>query len=742
MEDMQLKYVEVIFDKEKPQSVGTEIKIIGKIDENISNLEYKFIVGKDGIWKTIQDFSEENECLWVPQMDGNYIVMVQAREKEGKKPLDYLAKQDYVIFNTENVISNIQETENKAKDEVFEKKIKHKDKEEEIMCAANLSSDEKRMLIEKHEDEEILNKEVVNENDIVKAQIINEIALDKSEITVGEKCSIEIKPYEKENILYRFYVKRYKDWDIIRDYETDNILKYTATQVGEKEFLIQCKRIESNEVFDDYRTIKVNVREMRSLVIENFKCENKELLAGEQLRFKVETNYHDETVLYKFYKIYENGKSTCIQEYSNKNVVCYDENESGNYRILCLAKNILSNKEYDDRAIFVYTVKPYKEISIKNFIADLNSPQAIGSNIKFTSEIEGGKKLLYRYVVKGIIEEDTGFMNENEYIWSPKEVGDYEIFMYVKDRSYDGEYEDSRKINFLIEKKGDKPVKIIDVIVDKEKNTLVNEPVNIMVKCESEAHVQYCFNIRREGSLINRSDYNKSNWIDFIPTKTGDYEIEIMAKDKYSEKEYDAHTFVYLKVLEYLPAKIDYIIMPYKEAHLVGDSISFECIVQDTRNILMKYETKINGHKVEETDYIKDKKLRFTPKVAGKYTIDVYAKNIKCKEEFDFKKQVNIYVSEALPIINTNIVTNKKEFKVNEEATFEVFSKGGKDVCYEFYLMRNNTCERVQQYSRKRYYSFIPFSSGKYKILALVKSFYKKVSYEDYDEISFEVKDI
>jgi len=199
---------------------------------------------------------------------------------------------------------------------------------------------------------------------------------------------------------------------------------------------------------------------------------------------------------------------------------------------------------------------------------------------------------------------------------------------------------------------------------------------------------------------------------------------------------------VYLKVVEYIPAKIDYIIMPFKETHLVGEQISFECIVQDTENILMKYETKINGQLIESTDYMKDKFLRFKPKVPGKYSIDVYAKNVKCKGEFDFKKQVNIYVSEALPIIECNIVTNTKTFKINEEAGFEVFCKGGKDVCYEFYLMRNNTWEKVQSYSKKKYYSFIPFVAGKYKILSLVRSYYKKINYEDYDEISFEVKDI
>lgn len=739
MENMQLKYVEVIFDKEKPQAIGTEINIIGKLDKNINNLEYKFIVGKGGVWKTIQDFSEKNECLWVPESTGSYIVMVQARDKKGKKPLDYLAKQDYIIYDEKSmeIYDNLNNDNDDYDDvkEKFEDKIECNEKEN-LMGICSLNIDEKKIFTEDFEDINLIKQGVLKE------KIIEEIALDKDEITVGQKCSIAVKSYDEDNILYRFYIKRYKDWDIIRDYETDNIIKYTATQAGEKEFLIQCKRIESNEVFDDYRTVKINVKEMRQLIINNFKCENKEMIVGEQLKFKVLTNYHDESVLYKFYKIYENGRSICIQEYSNNNLVCYDESQSGNYRILCLAKNILSNKEYDDRAIFVYTVKPYKEISIKNFISDLNSPQAIGSNIRLTSEIEGGKKLLYRYVLKGIMEEDTGFTSEKEYIWSPKEVGEYEITLYVKDLSYDGEYEDYRKINFLIEKKGEKPIKITDVIVDKDKNALIYEAINIMVKCESDAHIQYCFNIRRNGSNVKKSNYNKSNWIDFTPNKIGDYEIEIMAKDKYSEKEYDAHTFVYLKVLEYLPAKIDYIIMPYKETHLVGETISFECIVQDTQNILMKYVTKINGYVAEETDYIEDKKLRFTPKVAGKYTVDVYARNIKCKEEFDSKKQINIYVSEAMPIINTNIVANTKEFKVNEEITFDVFNKGGKDVCYEFYLMRNNTWERVQVYSRKKYYTFIPFSTGKYKILALVKSFYKKVSYEDYDEMSFEVKEV
>lgn len=90
--------------------------------------------------------------------------------------------------------------------------------------------------------------------------------------------------------------------------------------------------------------------------------------------------------------------------------------------------------------------------------------------------------------------------------------------------------------------------------------------------------------------------------------------------------------------------------------------------------------------------------------------------------------------------MNTKIKTSTINGKINEEISFEVSSNGGKEVCYEFYLMENEEWKKVQPYSRKNYYSFIPFVPGKYRILAFAKSYYKKVNYEDYDEFDFEVK--
>lgn len=772
MEELQLKYVEIFFDRQPPQNIGTEITISSKIEDRDGNLEYKFIVGKGGIWNTVQEFSEQNKCMWKPKVKGEYMVMVQAREKDGKKPLDYVAKEDYSIVSDQEVNTihdeiSVEKAVNEGEEKIefkdiindrdpisgnveFKEVINSSEDKVVFLEVKELSRDEKEVLIGDNEIQaELAFSEESKRIDSKKMgiELINDVISDKNEFMVGEKCSIEVKTNGDDAYLYRFYIKKHNEWDIIRDYDTSNILKYTANEAGEKEFLVQCKRMESTEIFEDYKTIKLNVKEIRKIEVTNFKCLNKSLIVGEKLEFNVDTNIDLENIekdkvalLYKFYKIYKDGKSVCIQDYSTKNNVYYKELEGGSYKLLCLVKSIFSNKEYDDRAVLIYDVKPYRDIKINSFVADLNSPQATETGIKFASEIEGGNKLLYKYKVRGPIEEDTGFTEKNEFEWKPMEEGEYEIVLYVKDADYKGEYEDSKKIAFTIEKRGKKPVRILDVVIDKEKKIIVGEPVNIMVTGEGGTGLKYAFEIRKDQKRLEWADYNKSNWINFIPKQVGEYEVEIMVKDKYSDKPYDVRTFVYLKAMEYLPGEIDYIILPYKETYLIGDTIEFECIIQNTQSVLVKYETKINGHSVEQTDFSKNKKLRFIPKIAGKYTIEVYAKNIKCEGEYDSKKQISLYVSEASPVIETKIITNKLEYNVNEEVTFELISRGGKDVCYEFYLMENNDWRKVQAYSKKHFYSFIPFTEGKYKILALAKSYYKKVSYEDYDEVTFYVK--
>ncbi|MBS6500937.1 MAG: triple tyrosine motif-containing protein [Clostridium sp.] len=676
----------ITFDKESPSVIDEKINI-KVISEEDNSVEYKFLEGAPGernlTWKPIQDFSNKKECEWRPRKSGDYMIMVQYKEKDSKE-----------LKNT---------------------KINYQ--------------------IKGIEEKEILESNKKNN------KLIKDVIIDKTSLIIGEKINLEVLSSEEEILLYRFWIKGKQGWEPLKDYSTENKLTYTTTKSGDGELLIECKRPSSKENVDDFTTVIFKVKEQPFIEVNAFECLTENLLINEELIFKVGVNCDkSRTILYKFLRVDTNGRITCIQDYSTKNIVSFYEKQKGDFKLLCYVRDIFSNKQYDDRACMMYTIKPYDEIKIRNFSSDLNSPQVAGTNITFKSSVIGGKEILYRYIVEGPVAEDTGYIRSRSFNWEAKLDGEYKIILKAKDISFDGEYEDIKELNFKIDKKGEKPVNILDIFSSKTRGCIKCEPINIKVKAEGGTSLKYSFIVYKDGKEKERSNYGITNWVNFTPEESGEYQVEVRVLDKYSSKEYDVHDFVYFKVKDYQEAEIDYVLLSQKEIYLVGDLIELETIVQNTKNILLRYVTKINGHEVEDTGFIESKRLRVKPKCSGKYTFEIYAKNTLCNEDYDIKKEVSLYVHEATPVSNTKVKIKNKNIVVNNEVTFEVTSEGGKEVCYEFYIMEKGNWVRVQSYSRKNYYTFVPFSTGSYRILVLSKSYYKKVNYEDYISLEFEVE--
>ncbi|NLK95950.1 MAG: triple tyrosine motif-containing protein [Clostridiales bacterium] len=663
--------LQILFDIEGEKIQNEEQKI--RIISTEKDMDYKFLIGKDGIWNKLKDYSEDRFCKWVPEKEGKYTVMVQGKNKKSDKPFDFLSKEEVFINSKEEL------------------------------------------------------------------EIIKDVKIDRTKIFVGEKINIQVIS-SISPLLYRFWIKGGQGWEPIRDYSVENKLIYTATEEGTHEILIECKRINSTDNCEEFTTVIINVSERNKVEILDFKCLTEELVVNNELIFKVETNLGDKrAILYKFMKMNQEGKIICLQDYSSKRMISFKEKYPGQYKILCLAKDLLSNKEYDDRAILYYDIEPYKKISINRLWTDLNSPQLLGNEINIKVLVSGGREVIYRFIVEGPISEDSGYIRSSSYSWRPTMQGKYKIIVYSKDISFPGEYEAKKELEYIVDKKGNKPVRIKEVILDPIKNIIVNKPVNIKVSASGGICISYAFIVYKCGKEIERIDYGLSNWVDFIPEEKGEYSIEVKVKDKYSTKDYDSNMFVSLKVYDYLPANIDCILIADKENYMVGDLIQLEAITENTEKTLVKFNTKINGTLVEDTGYVKNKKLIIKPKCTGKYTFEVFAKNIKCLEEFDNKKEISIYVVDSLKVCNTKLKLSKSEVKLNSEVTFSVNSEGGKDVCYQFYIMENGNWIKVQEYSRKNYYTFIPFLKGRYRIMVMSKSFYKNVNYEDYDELIFNV---
>lgn len=665
---MYMKEVLIDFDNKSPANLTESVNIWVSSD-GLDGIQYKFIEGLDGIWNPIQDFSEKNICTWTPKRPGSYMIMVQGKEKDSKKPYDFLGRAEFEV------------------------------------------------------------------KDIVK--VIKNVKLEKSKITIGEKVKLTVES-EEELLLYRFWVRGQEDWELLQDYSTDNTYIFTGNEAGVKELLVECKSIESKNNVDDFTTVKIEVKDLTKIEITDFKSFTKNMIVGEELIFKVEANYDEKRpLLYKFLKVNKEGRAICIQDYSSKSMISFKEKVAGSYKLLCLVRDVFSNREYDDRAFIAYNVKPYENIRVKSFKSDLESPQPKDTIINLRARVEGGRELLYRYIIEGPVAEDSGYIRKDLFLWKPTENGDYTITLKTKDISFEGDYEDISKINYKIDIKGDRAVRIVDLKCDKERKCLIGQPVNIKAKAEGGAKLVYKFIVYKNGVKKEEVDYGVNNWVDFIPTEKGEYEIEVRVKDFYSIKEFDSCQSVYIEAKSYLPAEIKYVLTNAKEVYLVHDNINIEAIMLNTKDTLVRFVTSINGYEVEDTGFIDSKRIVVTPKCPGKYSFSIYAKSVKSTEEYDCKKEVSIYVQEDMPVTATKVNFSTNDIRIGKEITFEAESKGGKDVCYEFYIMNKGNWALVQGYSRKDYYSFIPFTAGEYRLLVLSKSFYKKVNYEDYIEVGF-----
>lgn len=439
------------FSLASPQdkNVSINIKVSG-LDEE---LVYRFCVGINGVWYTIQDFSTKQEAVWIPSEYGNYIVMVQAKNISSKKAFDYIARENYIIG---------------------------KDFEDE--------------------------------------KIIKSLHLDKDIYSVGEQLVLSVDSSYSPS-LYKFWINGQYGWELLKEYTHDDKLILTLNEVGEKEILVQCRKQDSENNFDDFATVKFYVNDVGKIEIQSLKSLSKELISGEELIFQCDvSNEENKTVLYKFLVVNEEGKAEVVQDYSTKSIVSFIENGYGKFRLLVLVKDLYSINNYDDRAIIIYDVKPYNEIKIIELSANLSSPHYTGHPITFNIQVEGGKNLLYKYVINGPSSDDepfieeSGYLRENFYQWVPKISGNYNVKVYVRDESTPQGYDVYTEMNFEVLPYISQVVKILDVQIDSYNKHVKNKPIGIIVKAEGGLKLQYSFIITKENREVGYIEYSDKNF--------------------------------------------------------------------------------------------------------------------------------------------------------------------------------------------------------------------------------------
>lgn len=446
-----------------------------------------------------------------------------------------------------------------------------------------------------------------------------------------------------------------------------------------------------------------------------------------------------------------------LSEFKSENKVVWTPKRHGNYLIMVQTREQGSKKPFDYVSRCEYEIidkKNENQILITDFKMENEEPSTY-EELHFTVNVDGSKEnALYKFLKideMGNVTCVQEYSSMNSTKFKEKISGQYKLLCFVKDANSAEYCGDKAVLHYYVrakEKNIESSVKtfkgnavIQGITVHNKERIVKNEVVTISVLAKGSDDIRYSFVVTKGGKVVEKRNFNVYSWIEFKPSESGIYNIEILVKDKFSEKEWDDSYQLILKVADYIKGKIDYVLLPKKENYVVGEDIKINIIAQDTKNVLVRYSLEANGHIINETDYETNMEYIFNPKYSGKYMLHIFLKNKMSRFQYDDVKHVNMDIVEAPPITNTRIEIVENSMKVNKCIIFDGKCDGGRNVLFEYYLMEGNSWKKVQSYDRKSRYGFMPFRKGKFKLMLLTKSEYKNAPFEDYNIQEFTVNE-
>ena len=117
---------------------------------------------------------------------------------------------------------------------------------------------------------------------------------------------------------------------------------------------------------------------------------------------------------------------------------------------------------------------------------------------------------------------------------------------------------------------------IEDIIIDKKETVLVGDLIHLIVKAKGGNSLRYSYTVFKNEKETEKIRFGIHDFVDFTPEESGDFKLEIRVKDKYSKSEFDVCKSVYIKALQCIPAKIDYVLMDKNRYYMVGDTILYK----------------------------------------------------------------------------------------------------------------------------------------------------------------------
>lgn len=520
---------------------------------------------------------------------------------------------------------------------------------------------------------------------------------------------------DTEHLKYKFVWQKnnWQTWGVIQEFSEASTAAWQPSSVGEYQIFVDVmdadKRVITKII--PYTITEINWERGEGKCIPE--CRQR---AGEPFSIQAKTTGNTKGLSYKFVWQKDNWKSWgIIQEFSFCPKAEFVLKEAGKYQIY------IDIKDWDGRiSTEVITYEIMTNIwDLDGLVTNLKSPQE-----KYTLPIEieartsgENKELEYKFVWQKNGWKDWGvikdFSKSNTVDWKPTEVGEYNLYVDVKDE--DGKIV-TTYIKYIIT-----PVRweydSITVMPEgeqkKESETLIQANAS-----GNTAKLQYKFvwmrNNWKEWGLIREfSEDSIVSWK--VPKKTGDYKIYVDILDR------DGNIKTKTKELEVVSQvwKTNGIDINGGHPEQVYTTIPMFALVEgETEGLEYKYVWEKDNWKQWGViqPYSKEKNAEWYPKEAGIYNIYADVKD----SDGRIKTTVAEYVVDKAAWSMDEIYVEGADAKMEGE-TFNITAKTSgetKGLQYKFVWEKNNWSSWgvIQEFSDNNSISWTPEETGNYHI--------------------------
>ena len=542
---------------DSPTIVDTDISISAIVGGETDGLKYKFVWMKDNWaeWGVIQDFSVNNNAVWVPGEEGDYTIFVNVQDSEGftsTQQCDFeIVEKSWAPGDTVVNVSNIEAGQSVAitqnivkvtadKTNLQYKFVWMKDNWSEWGVIQGLSDSNSTNWIPQSVGECLIyvdikdnlgNTETVTKKVNVTQgawEFVDILPDNTSPYEAGEQIDLNAQVTGNSyGLQYKFVWMKdnWAEWGVIQDFSSANTAVWSPDKEGNYYIYINVKDFQGKVVTKDEEYEVINyIWQPGELLLSSSEIE-----AGQKAKLTQTVKQIDENgvqLRYKFVWMKDNWSEWgVIQDFSESNSVIWQPEKAGNYKIYVDIKDDRGNAEtiVHDCSVVQGNWQFYK------IATDNGIPYIVNDELNLEAVIRGNAYgLQYKYVWMkdnwkewGVIRD---FSTVNTVNWRPENQGEYFVYLNIKDASGST----STFIQtFNVESPDDFYIKLSSA------DTTVGGAIDISVIAEdTDSNTEYKYvwmkDNWKEWGVIR--DYSGASEITWIPENQGEYTIYVDLK--------------------------------------------------------------------------------------------------------------------------------------------------------------------------------------------------------------------